>query len=219
MNGTKLFQEPRTINVEYSYNQEEEYFYGCLESFIRDGKAYSQGLSKTEGAAIGLILATMQKLAASSIAAILSALRNRRRNFEKWAGDIEANKPILIGKLKATRTGDEQVDEESDRKVEEMIDSHIRVLRDEELSIEQLIGYAEAIKSETKMNRLMGLIRDEHSNDSILLFTEYKATQSVLVQLLREEYGAASTGFINGDNYLFVDDPERGSLEVVVRAP
>ena len=93
LDGTKLFQEPRTINIEYSYNEEEEYFYGSLESFIREGKAYSQGLSKTEGAAIGLILATMQKLAASSIASILSALRNRRRNFEKWAGDIEANKP------------------------------------------------------------------------------------------------------------------------------
>jgi superfamily II DNA or RNA helicase len=215
LDGTKLFQEPRTINVEYSYNEEEEYFYGSLESFIREGKAYSQGLSKTEGAAIGLILATMQKLAASSIASILSALRNRRHNFEKWAGDIETNKPLLIGKLKATRTGDAQVDEESDRKVEEMIDSHVRVLRDEELSIEQLIGYAEVIKSETKMNRLMELIREEHADDSILFFTEYKATQSVLVQLLREEYGATSTGFINGDNYLFVDDPERGRLRLL----
>ena len=157
----------------------------------------------------------MQKLATSSILLILSALRNRRNNFEKWAGDIETNKPLLIGKLKATRTGDAQVDEESDRKVEEMIDSHVRVLRDEELSIEQLIGYAEAIKSETKMNRLMELIREEHADDSILFFTEYKATQSILVQLLREEYGAASTGFINGDNYLFVDDRERGRLKLL----
>ena len=124
LDGTKLFQEPRTINIEYSYNEEEEYFYGSLESFIREGKAYAQGLSKTEGTAIGLILATMQKLATSSIL------------FHDSFGSFETEETILknglvtlrrtnhlIGKLKATRTGDAQVDEESDRKVEEMIDS------------------------------------------------------------------------------------------------
>ena len=208
LNGNKLFQAPKTINLQYTYTEQEEFFYHCLENFILEGRAYSQGLSIQKGSAIGLILATMQKLAASSVAAILSALRNRKKNFQAKKAEAEEEHAKLLLELKETGASDYEMDsaEEMHR---EILAAMIKVNRDEETSIDQLIGYAKAVKSESKMEVILDLIETEHSDDSILFFTEYKATQGLLVKLLRNKYGHQSVGFINGDNFLYIQDADQ----------
>ena len=205
LNGNKLFQAPRTINLQYTYSEQEEFFYHCLENFILEGRTYSQGLSNQKGSAVGLILATMQKLAASSVAAILSALRNRKKNFQKIKTDTEDEYARNLNALKESGATEHELESVEDR-TKEILDSLIKVCRDEEISIDQLIGYASEVKSESKMEVILDLIESEHSQDSILFFTEYKATQGLLVKLLRKKYGHQSVGFINGDNYLVIKD-------------
>ena len=205
LNGKKLFKVPITINLEYKYSEQEEFFYHCLENFILEGRTYSQGLSNQKGSAVGLILATMQKLAASSVAAILSALRNRKKNFQKIKTDTEDEYARNLNALKESGATEHELESVEDR-TKEILDSLIKVCRDEEISIDQLIGYASQVKSESKMEVILDLIESEHSQDSILFFTEYKATQGLLVKLLRKKYGHQSVGFINGDNYLVIKD-------------
>ncbi|MDA7756956.1 DEAD/DEAH box helicase [Opitutales bacterium] len=205
LNGNKLFQAPKTINLQYTYSEQEEFFYHCLENFILEGRTYSQGLSNQKGSAVGLILATMQKLAASSVAAILSALRNRKKNFQKIKTDTEDEYARNLNALKESGATEHELESVEDR-TKEILDSLIKVCRDEEISIDQLIGYASEVKSESKMEVILDLIESEHSQDSILFFTEYKATQGLLVKLLRKKYGHQSVGFINGDNYLVIKD-------------
>ena len=48
-----------------------------LTDFIATGKAYASTLSSNDGRAVMLVLFAMQKLASSSVAAILRALRGR----------------------------------------------------------------------------------------------------------------------------------------------
>ena len=63
---------------EYGYSDKETLFYRTLSEFILDGRAYAATLDGRAQTARMLVLITLQKLAASSIAAILNALRKRR---------------------------------------------------------------------------------------------------------------------------------------------
>lgn len=208
LNGNKLFQAPRTINLQYTYSEQEEFFYHCLENFILEGRAYSQGLTVQKGRAVGLILATMQKLAASSVAAILSALRNRKRNFQAKKAEAEEEQAKMLMLLKEAGASEHELDSAEERD-KEILAAMIKVNRDEETSIDQLIGYATEVRSESKMEVILDLIESDHPEDSILFFTEYKATQGLLVKLLRDKYGHQSVGFINGDNFLNIQDADQ----------
>ena len=77
LRGAKLFKEPVVRNRTYSYSASEEQFYNMLTEFIVTGKAYASSLGGRDGRAVMLVLIAMQKLASSSVAAILRALRGR----------------------------------------------------------------------------------------------------------------------------------------------
>ena len=186
----------------------KNYFYHCLKNFILEGRAYSQGLTVQKGSAVGLILATMQKLAASSVAVILSALRNRKRNFQAKKAEAEEEQARMLMLLKEAGASENELDSAEERD-KEILAAMIKVNRDEETSIDQLIGYATEVRSESKMEVILDLIESDHPEDSILFFTEYKATQGLLVKLLRDKYGHQSVGFINGDNFLNIQDADQ----------
>jgi hypothetical protein len=72
-------------------------------------------------------------------------------------------------------------------------------MEDEEPALRELVAAAEAVGAETKITRILGLLEERFSDRAILFFTEYKATQSLLMSALMERYGESSVTFINGD--------------------
>ena len=78
LQGQRLFKPVNVFNREYQYSDEETHFYRTLSEFVLDGRAYAATLDGRAQTARMLVLITLQKLAASSIAAIRNALRKRR---------------------------------------------------------------------------------------------------------------------------------------------
>jgi hypothetical protein len=100
---------------------------------------------------------------------------------------------------------DEQATLDDLSEVEENLPSSAAILlmEDEIQRLDELITLAENIAKETKIERLLRMICEEFGADEpILLFTEYKATQVLIVNALHGRFGFGSATFINGDERL-----------------
>ena len=212
LSGEKLFKPMQTQTIHYQYNDEEQLFYESLSSFIKEGKTYAKTLELAKRTAVGLILSTMQKLAASSIAAVASAMKKRRASLEKKSQKIE--------ELRLARQSPNWDDENSvladmsEEEAEKALSQMITVLKDEDASLDHLIGLSGLVQSETKLDSIINLVEKECEFESVLFFTEYKVTQGLLVQLLSEKWGKEKVGFINGDNILILTQPDGAELRL-----
>ena len=56
-----------------------------------------------------------------------------------------------------------------------------------------------AIREETKISAILDVLDDRYSGRNVLFFTEYKATQALLMSALMCKFGADCVTFINGD--------------------
>lgn len=207
LTGKRLFQEPLVRPETFGYSPQENDFYNKLTEFILTGKAYASSLEATQGKAVMLVLIAMQKLASSSIAAIRKSIKGRltrifdeRKNLDdlhKKLKDIDVKKFYEdYQELERSQSSDEI------NKLEEMISelsAKLRLMENEEKRLEELRELAEQIKSETKIKKILDIIDKDFSNRSILFFTEYKATQSLLISALIKKYGEKAVVFINGD--------------------
>jgi ERCC4-related helicase len=73
-------------------------------------------------------------------------------------------------------------------------------MEDEAPRLRDLIELAEGVTEETKLVRIIGLIRDRLAGEQ--LFTEYKATQTLVLNALQGQFGQDCVTFINGDESL-----------------
>ena len=198
LQGNRLFQPVTVYNREYAYSAEESRFYRTLSAFILDGRAYAATLDGRAQTARMLVLTTLQKLAASSIAAIRQALRRRRAMLETVVGraDREASIDLPDGE-QAT------LDEVAEAEEELPGSAAIVLMKDEIQRLDELISLSEDVTVETKIERLVALIREELPIDEpVLLFTEYKTTQALIVNALHRQYDFETATFINGDDRL-----------------
>jgi hypothetical protein len=90
--------------------------------------------------------------------------------------------------------------DESARLVEQVVEESLRLMANEAERLRELLAAAERVPVETKLEKLLTLVRGELSNESLLIFTEYKATQSLILNALRREFGPDCATFINGDD-------------------
>ena len=205
LQGERLFKPVSVYSREYGYSAEEAHFYRTLSEFILDGRAYAATLDGRAQTARMLVLITLQKLAASSIAAIRNALRKRRKMLAEAVSRSD-------GAVSVDLPDDEQATLDDVAEAEEALPSSaaIMLMEDEIQRLDELIALSEGIATETKIERLLMMIRDEFaSEEPVLLFTEYKATQALVVNALHRQFGFGSATFINGDERL--DDLEQAS--------
>ena len=81
--------------------------------------------------------------------------------------------------------------------------SAVTLMRDEISRLDELLQLSDEIVVETKIERLLVMIAQEFAvNEPILLFTEYKATQALVLNALHRRFGFGSASFINGDDRL-----------------
>jgi ERCC4-related helicase len=193
LEGRPLFKPVTVLNREYSYSKAEETFYRTVSEFILAGRAYADTFDARGANARMLLLITLQKLAASSIAAISGALRRRRKAIESLVAEP-------LNAAHSVQVEPETLDEaaEADEALPESVT--VLLMRDEIERIDELLTLADAVEQETKIGRLLDLIAEElPSEEPILLFTEYKATQALVINAIHRRFGHGCAAFINGD--------------------
>lgn len=201
LKGNRLFRAPKVTSETYSYGKEEDQFYSMLTEFIATGKAYASTLNSNDQRTAILVLIAMQKLASSSVAAIRRALRNRLARIQNTREDIsklEEKRNILVSYEELEQNFDTDELSEIEESIAEKT-AALRLMEDEEPRMIELIDAADAVKAETKIETILELVDVKYSGRSILFFTEYKATQSLLMSALIARYGDACVTFINGD--------------------
>jgi ERCC4-related helicase len=201
LKGTRLFLPPTVISETYKYSRDEERFYEMLTDFIASGKAYASTLTSNNQRTAILVLIAMQKLASSSVAAIRRALRNRRDRMnsqKKKLNDAADRKKLLLSYEESESVNDLDELSRLDETIAETLED-LALMQNEEPRLSELIEAADTVRSETKIERILHLLEGPLGNRTILFFTEYKATQSLLMSALIRKYGDNCVAFINGD--------------------
>lgn len=196
MKGARLFQPIRQFPETFNYTPAEEAFYRLMSEFIVAGKAYASSLNRAEGGQVILVLIALQKLASSSVAAVLAALKTRMARLGLQAKISREELDMPLGE------GDDEVQMALDVWMRQAARAKLQLMEDEARHLGDLIAAGEKVTEETRVHRVIDVIETRFPDESVLLFTEYKRTQALVVTGLMARFGSNSVGFINGDNRL-----------------
>lgn len=206
MKGEKIFKPVQVSSKTYAYTEQEKHFYELLTEFIVTGKAYASSLSAREGRAVKLVLIAIQKLASSSIAAISRALSGRlarikagRQQLEDSEKRLREIKDFLAAaedELDQSLTDELQAQEETIAE----LSANLQLMENEAPQLQILAQTAEAISNETKIEAIIKVVEKRFAGRQVLFFTEYKATQALLMSALLKRFGYGCVTFINGEN-------------------
>ncbi len=202
--GNRLFLPPVVKFPCYHYSPEEAHFYDLLTEFITSGKAYASHLTDRDRRAVMLVLIALQKLASSSVAAIRAAIARRLDRLRLQHEELDRKKE-QFATLDEYAKALSAEDDDSANRLAERIDelaARLRLMEGEEARLADLLAAADAVKRETKIDRILELIDGPFAGRQVLLFTEYKATQAAVLEALSARHGSGCAVFINGDNAL-----------------
>ena len=205
MHGNKLFQPVTVYPETYSYQSEEEAFYNLLTDFIAGGKAYATSLAAKEGRQVMLVLIAMQKLASSSVAAIRKALKGRLGRLRETREKLQETIRLSSKEQTALSSADDDSSllEDLENDIDVMLAEATLTLMEEEIpNLESLVTAADAVVFETKIQKILDVLEERYKDRQVLFFTEYKATQALLMTALMQKYGETCVTFINGDEKL-----------------
>ena len=208
LRGNLLFHPPVVTNLEFVFSLEEREFYEMLTDFIQTGQAYASSLDATAGKAVQLVLIAMQKLASSSVAAVRRTLRGRLRRIAEGRDrmdELDGRRERRLRQLEQffdyddhEKQGDLDALSRLDEEIAEL-SSELRLMKNEEPRLREMVACADKVRRETKIERILEILRNEFTDRRVLFFTEYKATQSLLMSALMGEFGEGCVTFINGD--------------------
>ena len=195
--GNKLFRGHRVVPVNCPLTPAEANFYQSLNRYLQEGYGTASSLDRLMQQAVGFVMVTFQKLAASSLAAIQSALAKRRTNLLKkekaGPGPAEAAE-------RDDRFQGEQVEQSS------ALQHAATFFADELTMLEELLGELGRLPRDSKVDRLLEEIRrldhlaasQGRGPEHVLVFTEYRASQDLLVSALESVFGPACCVIIRG---------------------
>jgi len=192
--GNFIFKGKTTKAIKVDTGEEAVAFDKALQQYLRLG--YAAGVSRgLKGQAIGFVMTTYRKLAASSAAAILASLERRLQrlqdnlaqgndfaNYEEY-GDYDA------------RFEGESVEHAG------LFDP---IFFDGEIPLlEELIEKAKALVANDKklqsfLDEIIPAIHSTNPEEKVLIFSEYRSTQSHLAAALERKYGEGCVVLING---------------------
>lgn len=201
LRGNRIFTNPSVSAESYSYTRPEQHFYDLLSEFIATGRAYANSLSAGDARTVQLVLIAMQKLASSSVAAIRRALEGRLSRIKSKRSQLNQaqNRRAAVAAY-CEAEDDGSLDELAalDELIVEL-EADVALGQNEEESLESLLRAAANVREETKIRRILEIVSQQYADESVLFFTEYKATQALLMSALTTVYGQNSVTFINGD--------------------
>lgn len=195
MNGNKLFQQIKPYHDEFRYTPEEAEFYAKMTEFISSGKAYAQTLSAKEISQVQLVLIALQKLASSSICAVKGALLTRKNNLLNITTEADSDETAASDWFDAMNSDDDEVPVKQR-------DLTFFLMEDEIKNLDELISLGDKVTHESRIDKIIEIIKERYPKENVLLFTEYKKTQGLLMTELMKNWGEDCVTFINGDGYL-----------------
>ncbi|MEI7870227.1 MAG: DEAD/DEAH box helicase [Candidatus Methylumidiphilus sp.] len=198
MQGNRLFQPISQYPETYSYSPEEADFYNLMTRFITSGRAYASTLDQQSQSQVVLVLIALQKLASSSVAAVRSALKTRQGRLHGLAIKPRHEQQVM--------DSEEEADDETNAALRQWAlhesKRSIQLMENEIESLDELLESANQVVEETRIGRIVEIIEQRFAGEHVLLFTEYKTTQGLIVSALMQRFGEDTVGFINGDNRL-----------------
>lgn len=195
MNGNKLFKQITPYHDEFRYTPEEAEFYAKMTEFISSGKAYAQTLSAKEISQVQLVLIALQKLASSSICAVKGALLTRKNNLLNITTEADSDETAASDWFDAMNSDDDEVPVKQR-------DLTFFLMEDEIKNLDELISLGDKVTHESRIDKIIEIIKERYPKENVLLFTEYKKTQGLLMTELMKNWGEDCVTFINGDGYL-----------------
>ncbi|MCU1248750.1 MAG: type restriction endonuclease subunit [Edaphobacter sp.] len=202
LRGERLFKQPVVNTIPYHYNEVESRFYQMMTEFIGSGRAYATRLDGSQGRAVMLVLIALQKLASSSVAAVRSALQKRLTKLQQMSHAVQGRRQAESERVAKLESLEDDVESYNLIAEEEISKLSLELMENECDRLNELIAAADLVTAETKIDTIVQSIRQLPSGESVLLFTEYKITQALLLSALWREFGEASATFINGDDAL-----------------
>lgn len=202
MDGERLFKTVSVASQTYLFSEAEQSFYDRLTRFILSGQAYASSLTSANQQAVQLVLTAMQKLAASSVAAIYAAINGRIARLGENKKKLQALSDEMTAILSDSQAPDlDDVYIALESEYVEMSAS-VQLMQNELPMLEELQELAGNVESETKIQTLLQVLETTFLNRTVVFFTEYKATQALLINTLNARFGYGCVSFINGEGRL-----------------
>lgn len=187
--GNFIFQGKITSALQVPSSRESIDFDKTLQAYLRKGYDAGESLGRT-GNAIGFVMTVYRKLAASSAAAIHRALCNRLQRLlddqENVTAEDEASDERYLGEWEEQFTSEAR----------EFFAGEVQLLKD--LIAEAAALKANDLKLKLFIEDIIGKINAANSDEKVLIFTEYRTTQSYLRDALADLFGSDRVDLING---------------------
>ena len=191
MDGEFLFHGKTVRQLEVEVKEASREFDRHLREYIHKGYAAQAADGSNTSRAIGFVMTVYRKLAASSIAAIHRALVRRRERLlrdNQIAEEHGIEDERYQGEFEEFSVSAEQPDQFFEGEIE---------------LLDRLIKEAAALKQDDEklrafMDGLLHQILRSYPDEKILIFTEYKSTQSWIRDALVQRFGDRSTVLIHG---------------------
>ena len=193
--GNFIFKGKTTKAIKVHVSKSVLEFDNSLQHYLKKGYAAGAALG-FKGNAIGFVMTVYRKLAASSVAAIHNALRKRRERLHRARQEGE----ISNGNTNELSEKDQRFYGEW----EEQLQTDSREFFEGELELlNQLIEDAELLKADDRkiqlfMDELIDNILASNENEKVLIFAEYRTTQSYIKEKLEVRFGNNKVELING---------------------
>jgi superfamily II DNA or RNA helicase len=189
--GKFIFRGKTTKAMRVAASAEAQAFDKTLQDYLKQG--YAAGKARgIKGNTIGFVMTVYRKLAASSVAAIQSALERRK---ERLKGEFAQGYSIRDLDEKDQRYSGEW-EEQLATDAKEFFDGEMSLL--DELLAEAVKLRANDGKIQLFLKELVETILAEDPKQKILIFTEYRNTQSYLKEALQQRFGDHCVELING---------------------
>ena len=187
--GNFIFQGKTTHAIEVETGPEALDFDRSLRRYLVRGYAASKERGRS-GIPIGFVMTVYRKLAASSAAAIHRALERRLERLRAEHASLDH----------ADETPDERFEGEWEEQytgdVHEFFEGAISMLEDLLVKAESLAGSDQKVSS--FIDGLLQAVLNTNTEEKILIFTEYRATQECLAEALTARFGPGKVNLIHG---------------------
>lgn len=192
--GNFIFKGKITRSIDVPQTEEESAFDEALRKYLREG--YAAGHAKGRaGIAIGFVMTVYRKLAASSINAIHTALVRR---LNRLKSELDTSRTTA-----SSAEEDDRFAGEAEEMFEAVETSAAQFFLGEIEMLGALIAQSTALlgkdgKTTHFVEQLIREIVTPNPRERVVIFTEYRATQEHLSNVLEARFGADRVNVIHG---------------------
>lgn len=194
-NGAFIFRGHTSHRVAVALTPAVREFQAALTRYLQSGYRAGDEAGGAAGRAIGFVMTTFRKLASSSVAAIETALGRRLERLYKETAPIAEN----AASIEDWDEDEEEADE--DLASADEISARGEFFEYEAEQLNTLLLMCQRLRSEDpKLQRFLQEVVEPvvKGNEKLLIFTEYRATQLYLKQMIEAVFPGRGVAMING---------------------